>query len=332
MATRNIIITGAAGHLAGVIINKLNSPEYNIRGLILPKEKGPKQENAQYFIGDITNVHTLEPLFDGLNPNETVVIHAAALISIQDKVSPVVYNVNVNGTKHVVDACIEHGVKRLVYVSSVHALAEPDKVSMIYETKEFDPETVEGAYAKTKAEATQYVLEAVGKGLDVVVVHPSGVVGPYDKGRNHIVQLVQMYLRGKLPAGVTGGFDFVDVRDVADGIISAMEKGRSGETYILSNRWVSIPELLEFMRLGAHRKHRKGCVPLWMAKSVAPVFEWIGKVTHTRPVFTKYSLATMEMNGHYCHDKATMELGYHPRDMKDTIRDTMNWLIAMQAI
>ena len=94
-----------------------------------------------------------------------------------------------------------------------------------------------GPYAKTKAEATQAVLEAVKQGLNAVVVHPSGIIGPYDNGNNHIVKLAKDYISGKLLAGVIGGYDFVDVRDVAKGCIAAVDKGEVGECYILSNRF-----------------------------------------------------------------------------------------------
>lgn len=328
----NLIITGAAGHLATTIIEKLADSNYTMRGLLLPGENGVKQDNIKYYEGDITRPESLDQLFERLEPKETIVLHTAAIISIQDKVSPAVQKVNVEGTKNVIAKCKQYHVKRLVYVSSVHALPEPDKISMIYEVDHFDKNAVEGAYAITKAEATQAVLDAGKEGLDVVVLHPSGIVGPGDKGRNHIVQMVQMYVRGKMPAGVSGGFDFVDVRDVADGIISALQKGRSGECYILSNRFVPVSELTAFMRMATGRKNHKSIVPLWVAKAVAPAFEWYAKVTHTRPIFTKYALATMEMNGHYCHDKATMELGYRPRDMKYTIKDTIDWLQMNKAL
>lgn len=95
---------------------------------------------------------------------------------------------------------MRHPVKRLVYVSSVHAIPETEEKATISEAAAFSKENVIGGYASTKAEATQAVLDAVQNGLDAVVVHPSGIVGPYDRGNNHIVQLIQMYISGKLPA------------------------------------------------------------------------------------------------------------------------------------
>ena len=97
---------------------------------------------------------------------------------------------------------------------------------MLTEVDHFSPESVEGAYAKTKAEASQAVLDMVREGLNAVIVHPSGILGPYDRSGNHLVQMVTDYLEGRLPACVKGGYDFVDVRDVAKGCLLAMDKGR----------------------------------------------------------------------------------------------------------
>lgn len=323
---RIYLVTGAAGHLASTTIMKLKNRGCSIRGLILPNESGIDDEQITYYRGDITKPETLDAFFSGMENDEVIVLHMAGLISIQDKVSPAVYNVNVIGTKNIIDKCFQYHVKRLLYVSSVHAIPEPDRITTITEVDHFSKDTVNGAYATTKAEATQLVLDAGKKGLDIVIVHPSGITGPGDLGRNHITQLIQMYLHHKLPMGVRGGYDFVDVRDVADGILSTVEKGRRGECYLLSNRYVPVCELLECMRLATGRKMKKLCSPLWLAKMAAPVAEAVAKLTGTRPIFTKYSLRTMESNGHFCHDKATMELGYHPRDIKDTVADTIRFL------
>ena len=319
------IITGANGHVAQTIIRKLRNEKCEIRGLILPTEFNEDTGNVRYFKGDIRQPATLSEIFTGVDSESTVVIHAAGLISIGNEVTKALFDVNVKGTRNIVEACRKFGISRLVYVSSVHAIDEGDGLHVIKEVNSFSKDKVVGAYAKTKAEASQEVLDAVAQGLDAVIVHPSGILGPGDDGRNHITQLILSYLNGTLLGGVTGGYDFVDVRDVADGIIAAARKGRKGECYILSNRFIPIPDLMKYLQRATGGK-RKICFPLGVAKTMAPLFEWIGKVTHTRPLFTRYSLRTMESNGRFSHDKATMELGYSPRDMMDTIRDTVAYL------
>lgn len=322
---RLYIITGAAGHLASTIIKYLRDTDCLIRGLILPSESGEDDRQITYYKGDITKVESLEEIFSDLECNEVIVIHAAGIISIGNEVTPLLYNVNVKGTKNIIEQCMRHHVKRLVYVSSVHAIPETDEKATISETVKFSKDTVTGAYAATKAEATEAVLDAVKNGLDAVVVHPSGIVGPYDSGNNHIVQLISMCISGKLPAGVIGGYDFVDVRDVAKGCLEAAEHGTKGSCYILSNRYFTVKELLECVRKTTGGR-KKVCLPIGLARAFVPVFEWIAKVTHTRPLYTKYALYTISSNGHFTHDKATAELGYHPRDMQTTVADTISWL------
>lgn len=323
--TTTFIITGANGHVAQTIIRKLKKEDCMIRGLLLPSENNQDADNVTYFKGDVTEPESMREVFTGIDAKNTVVIHAAGIISIGDEITPLLHNVNVNGTENVIEACRRYGIGRLVYVSSVHAIDEGDGLRVIKEVSSFSKDRVVGAYAKTKAEATQAVMDAIAEGMDAVIVHPSGILGPGDNGRNHITQLIQSYLNGKLMGGVTGGYDFVDVRDVADGIIAAAKNGRKGSCYILSNRFISIADLLKYMQKATEGR-KKIIFPLGLVKIMAPVFEWIGKVKKTRPLFTRYSLRTLGTNRRFSHDKATMELGYSPRDMMDTVRDTIRYL------
>ncbi len=322
---RLYIITGAAGHLASTIIRYLRNTDCLIRGLILPSEEGTDDRQVTYYKGDVTKPESLDGIFSDTECNEVIVIHAAGLISIHEGESPLLNRVNVGGPKNIIAQCVRHHVKRLVYVSSVHAIPEKDNRDGLTEAAAFSKDSVTGAYAKTKAEATEMVLEAARNGLDAVVVHPSGIIGPYDDGSNYMVQLIQMYISGKLPAGVLGGYDFVDVRDVAKGCIAAAEKGVAGECYILSNRYFSVKELLECVRRIAGGR-KKIYLPICVARFFAPLFEWCARVTNSRPLYTRYALHTLSHGGHFCHDKATAALGYHPRAIEETVRDTVTWL------
>lgn len=153
-------------------------------------------------------------------------IHCAAVVYIKSKYNSRVYDVNVNGTKNIVDKVLEYNAK-LIYVSSVHAIPEKSDGDLISEVSIFNPDDVVGLYAKTKAEAARYVMDSVkDKGLNACIVHPSGILGPYDFSNSHLTALVREIVRGKLPMCVKGGYDFVDVRDVAKGIIMACDKGK----------------------------------------------------------------------------------------------------------
>ena len=318
------LVTGAAGHLGGTLIRLLRRRGAQVRGLLLPTETPSVPQGVEYVQGDIRDLDSLRPLFAGLEGRESYLIHTAGIVDISDQVSPLLYDVNVNGTKHILSLCREYQVKRLVYVSSVHAIPEGDKASVLHEVSVFSPDAVVGGYAKTKAEATQAVLDAARDGLDAVVVHPSGILGPYDRSGNHLVQLVTDYVRGKLPACVRGGYDFVDVRDVAIGCLLALEKGQTGQCYILSNRHYEIKDLLNMVRKVAGGR-RLPVLPQWMAKSCLPAIRLHARRTKKRPLFTKYSLYTLMSNDKFSHDKATAELGYRPRDLLQTLRDTVIW-------
>jgi dihydroflavonol-4-reductase len=134
-------------------------------------------------------------------------------------------------------------------------------------------------------------------------------------------RLISACLRGTLPAAVIGGFDFVDVRDVADGIVAAADSGRTGACYILSNRFVSFRELLDTLTGVAGLRKVRLFLPAWVALSVAPLAEAYYRLMRKAPLFTRYALNTATRNALYSHEKATRELGYVPRSLTRTMID-----------
>ena len=235
------IVTGSTGFLGNTIVKKLSkNKDYEVRALVYSKEEEYilKDIDCKIFHGDITNKDSLKDIFTIEDNTDIYVIHCAAIVTIKSDEDPKVYDVNVNGTNNVIDYCIEVNAK-LLYVSSVHAIKESE--GKIFETKDFDKDSVHGYYAKTKAEAAKNVLEAVkNRNLKACVFHPAGIIGPGDSSNTHTTQLVKRMLENKLVFVVNGGYNFVDVRDVADGIINAADMGEIGETYILSGEYISI--------------------------------------------------------------------------------------------
>ncbi|MEG0269675.1 MAG: NAD-dependent epimerase/dehydratase family protein [Clostridia bacterium] len=324
---RTYIITGAAGHLGGTIVRMLEGKACEVRGLALVGEQVKDHQNVRYFFGDVTKPETLEPLFEETDPAQTILIHTAGLIDIGDKPFELLHRVNVDGTRNVLAMCMSNQIKRMVHVSSVHAIPDDDQSCVLSELNDFSADRVLGNYAKTKAEATQLVLNAAKEGFDAVVVHPSGIIGPYDSAGNHLVQMIRDYITGKLPACVHGGYDMVDVRDVALGCIEAALTGRRGECYILSNRHYEIKDVLRMVRHCAGGRALP-TLPMWLAKAFAPIFSFFAKLFGRRPLYTSYSLHALAGNDRFSHDKATMELRYQPRDLKFTIADTVDWLLS----
>lgn len=323
------IITGANGFLGNNIIRKLlESDECEVRALILPEDKTKSLEglNCKIYKGDVTKKETLNEIFEIKEPVELYVIHCAAIVYIKTKNNPKVYDVNVNGTKNIIQKVLEKNAK-LIYVSSVHAITEKPNNEIITEIKEFNREKVKGQYAKTKAEIASYVLEMVEKeNLNACIVHPSGLIGPNDYSNTHLTQLIIDFAKGRLKACVKGGYDFVDVRDVTDGIISACTKGKKGECYILSNRYITIKELLDTVSEVRQTKKIKTILPMWLAKLTAPLSEIYYGILKQPPLYTKYSLYTLNSNSNFSKEKAIKELNYKNRELKETITDTITWL------
>ena len=201
------LVTGAMGYLGNTIISKLAAQGKLIRGLALPNDNtiSYTQPNVEIVHGDVCDKNSLTSFFSHNPDTELIVIHTAAIVSISSKVDKKVVDVNVNGTKNIVELCLRHNVKKLVHTSSVHAIPEKSHGETITEVSEFDPKSVHGLYAKTKAAASQIVLNASKQGLNASIVHPSGIIGPGDYGRTHLTQLVISYLNGTLTACVNGG-------------------------------------------------------------------------------------------------------------------------------
>lgn len=319
------LVTGAAGHLGSVVTRQLLSEGKHVRALVLPNEKNIP-DTPDVCFGDIRDKESIRPCFENIDGRDIVVIHCAGIVSIATKHDQAVFDVNVTGTKNVVDLCREFSVSKMIYVSSVHAIPEEPEGVTIKETRDFDLDRVVGLYAKTKAEATAYVLQAADKGLRACVVHPSGIAGPFDNGRGHLTTLIIDYYKRRLTSGVSGGYDFVDVRDVANGIIAACEKGRQGECYILSNRFFKVSEILDMLHEVTGKRKITNYLPRWFVNATAPLAELYYKILRQPPLFTSYSLYTLSSNALFSHQKATTELGYTTRDMKETLHDTVVWL------
>ncbi len=318
-----ILVTGATGHIGNVLVRMLQAKGEKVRALILPGEDcrsldGLEVEEVE---GDITQPATLDRAMQGVRD----VYHLAGLISILPGRDELIHRVNVQGTVNVVQACLRAGVQKLVFTSSIHAIARPPHGVVIDESIPFDPNNPCSEYDRSKAEASLAVLEAAGQGLDVVVACPTGVIGPYDYRRSELGQLILDCVEEKPQLYVDGAYDFVDVRDVASGLILANEKGHSGETYILSGERITVDSLLSTVKKGSGLRFLMLRLPMSIARFFSFFTPAYYRLTRTRPRFTPYSLETLESNSSISHAKAERELGYQPRSLKITLADTVSW-------
>ena len=280
------LITGATGFLGRAVLHLLLAHSCRVLALVMDKDP------LAY-----TDKDTLRSFFAAGGDNFCV-LHCAGIVSVASKPDEAVYRVNVQGTQNIVDLCWEFGAGRLIYVSSVHALPEKPAPETITETGGFVPDDILGDYGKSKAMASVLVLEAAQNGLNASVVLPSGLIGPGDLSCGNTTRMLLAFCRGRLPLGVKGGYDFVDVRDVAAGVLSCTELGREPP---------------------------KRYVPASLAKCAAPVFEIISRLRNERSFFTPYSIAVLRSNGNFSNRKASRELGFHARPLKETLRSTILW-------
>jgi dihydroflavonol-4-reductase len=273
---------------------------------------------------DVRDLDSLPAAFAGAD----LVYHLAGIITISRGQARLLHEVNVMGARNVGQACLKAGVRRLVYTSSVHALEEPPRGVPVCETTEFRPEALDGDYARSKARASIEILRCVEQGLDAVMVFPSGIIGPYDFRLSEMGHLFVDFVRGRLKAYVDGAYDFVDVRDVVAGLLLAARSGRRGEGYILSGEKISVKGLLTLLEqvTGVRSKARR--LPLRIARFAARFAPAYYRLRRAKPRFTSYSLRVLASNCLMSHAKAARELGYAPRPLQESVRDTIEWLVA----
>jgi dihydroflavonol-4-reductase len=318
-----VVVTGATGHIGNVLVRQLLAKGERVRAVIPPAEDLTPLKDLKLEIveGDVCNINSLMQAFE----SSDIIYHLAGIISILPGRDKLLDQVNVAGTQNVIKACMETGVKRLVYTSSIHAIAEPPHGTIIDETFPCNPDRVPDGYGKSKARATLAILEGVEQGLNAVIVHPTGVIGPYDYRISEMGQLIIDFVNDKLKAYIDGTYDFVDVRDVASGIILAGEKGQSGERYILSGEQISVHQLMLMLQEISGVKAPSLVVPIWLARIAARFSPLYYQLTRAKPRFTTYSIDVLCSNSQICSDKARRQLGFTTRPLRQSINDAISW-------
>ncbi len=318
-----ILVTGAAGHLGNVLVRELLAEGQQVRALVLPGEDITPLEglNVEIFEGNILDQERLIEACTGVE----VVYHLASLVAITEDMQGLMRRVNVEGTKNVIAAVRQCGVKRLIYTSSIHALERPPDGVVIDERLPFDANNPAGPYDRTKAEASLLVLEAVQQGLDAVIVCPTGVIGPFDFKRSELGEMVLSWMKKAPSFTIEGKFDFVDVRDIAKGHILAAQYGKPGEVYLLSGEQIEVSRMRNLVQQAAGVKTMEFKLPSGIAAFVAPIAEYYYRLSHTKPIFTRYSVETLCSNSLISSQKARQELHYEPRPIAETIQDTVEW-------
>jgi dihydroflavonol-4-reductase len=336
MDERVYLVTGAAGFLGGTICRRLVEEGKKVRAFVLTGDPSIKflPEEVEVVEGNLVDIDSLEPLFAVSEGTETVMLHIASLVSVNPDFDQRLIDINVGGTKNVIDLCLAHPeCTKMVYCSSIGAIPETPKGTPISEVDYFDETKVVGCYSMSKALASQEVLDAVHhRGLNACIVHPSGIMGPGDYAMSDITHTLIDILNGEMPSGIDGSFNIVDVRDLADGCIAAVDKGRTGECYILANEVITFREFAD-MAIGERGGEKmKLFLPIEVAEVMGHVMEAAAKVTGDKPLLTSFNIYNLARNNDFDTTKAREELGYTTRPYKETIHDMVTWLIEQGAL
>jgi len=324
-----VVVTGATGHIGNVLVRKLIERGQHVRALVLPGENLAPLEGLKVEVveGNVLDLEGIAPAFEGAES----VYHLAGLISIMPGNDLTVRRVNIQGTRNIIRLSSQHHVNRLVYTSSIHAFHRMPHGITIDETVPFDVEHPCGVYDYSKAEASLLVQDAAHLGLDAVIVCPTGVIGPFDFRISDMGRLILDAMTNRLSFYVDGAYDFIDVRDVAEGLILACEKGRKGESYILSGEQMEVKSILRQAQVSAGRRVRIMQIPTRLARLAARISPIYSRITKTKTRFTTYALETVLCNSKFSCLKARSELGFSARPLNTSIADAVDWFMRNQS-
>jgi len=318
-----VAVTGASGHLGANLVRELIARGYEVTALIRESSDALVGLDITRIQADVRDQQSLCEAFRGVEQ----VYHLAAYISIQAGETETLQSVNVDGTSNVIKACVAEGVATLVYFSSIHAL---DQRPLGWEVTENNPLLVKDRcqaadYDFSKAEAELLVRQNNNPQLSTRIIYPTAVFGRNDFNQSLLGQAIQKIASGRLPILVAGGFNWVDVRDVAWGAVEAVEKGADGDRFILSGHYLSMVDFAKVIsELSGVLAPRITC-PLWLAKIFAPPMGVWARIQNESPLYTRDSLNALSAYKEISHSRATSILGYQPREFRQSMRDALDY-------
>lgn len=318
------LVTGTTGFLGSSIARSLLDAGRNVRVLVrknadLANIKGLDVEKVE---GDLRDTDSLKRALDGCS----VLYHAAAYYSLWSKDSGAMYDINVQGTRNILEAARELNLERVVYTSTVGCIGLNHDKTPANESTPFDQTLLCNDYKRSKYQAEQVALEMADKGLPVVIVNPSAPVGPHDIKPTPTGQIVLDFMLGKMPAYLDTGLNLIDVRDCAKGHLLAEEKGRVGERYILGNKNLSLKQILDLLAPMAKRKAPSIQMPYAVAYAAGWTCEMISDlITHKAPAVPLGGVKMAKHHMYFDPTKAVRELGLPQNPVETALKDAVDW-------
>ena len=320
----SVVVTGASGHLGGVLVRALLASGARVRAVYLGDDRALAGLDVERVVADVTDAEAVRRAVGGAS----LVLHLAAVISIDGGRGGLVDRVNVGGTRNVAAAARAEGV-RMVHVSSIHAFRQEPVDVPLDETRTRVPPAGGHwpVYDRTKAAGERVVRAAIADGLDAVILHPTGIIGPEDHAPSRMGRIFLAVARRRMPAVVAGGFDWVDVRDVAAAILAAADpaRGRRNESYLVAGNRRTVAQVTATAAAIAGVPAPRIVLPMALARLGAPPMTLLARVTHAEPLFTGESLLALRANHAIVGEKARRELGILPRPFAESVHDLYRW-------
>ena len=317
------LITGSSGHVGSNLIRKLHGQNYTIRCIDFDGDhRAYEGYDVEIMKGDITDKDSLYPIFEDVD----VVFHTAALINLDRRFRKAIEMVNIEGTRNVCDVALEQGVKKLIHFSSVDAFYRFPIDEPLLEDRKLIEDEKGMPYDYSKAEGQRIVYDYCEKGLDASVIHPTSIVGPNDFKPGLPMQAFVDMANGKRKLMPNWGYNFIDVRDLCDAAISAVQKGKTGQNYIIGGEYHMYLYIGELIGKQLGKKVVYGALPEFVTYLPLP-FEYIRALFTKKPrVLTLDAIHTAQTGNKIVPSTlARKELGHNPRPIEETIFDTIDF-------
>ena len=319
----NALVTGATGFLGSHLCRRLVKDGFKVTALCRPTSDTDGLADLPITIrtGDVTDRPSVEEAAAG----NDFVFHAAAHGIYWGRHKNEQNEINIQGTKNVVAACQKTGVKRLVFVSSITAIGIPNDERPAGEDFPFNLDNSSLNYHISKKRAEEIVLDAVGKGLDAVIVNPSNIWGPHGK-RYRVADHVEKVRDRRFIPYFTGGICIVHVDDVVDGIMAALHRGKTGERYILGGENLALKKIAQLAARSQNLQPRFVPLPKAVTWLAATVLESVALISRRRPhvTFVTHQLASRFQ--YYDSSKAKRELDFNARDFETILAECVSFL------
>lgn len=322
---KKVLVTGAAGFIGSHVVRELLDENVETRCLIRPDEDISNLSglDVEMVRGDVLDAAAVWKAVQGVD----TVFHLAAIYSIWMKDWSRIYEVNLQGSRNILWACLRAGVGRVVYTSSIAAIGIEPGEALSNEQTPFNQYTLGNHYVLTKYLSQQEALSFAANGLDLVVVNPCFPFGPNDIVPTPTGQIIVDILKGLSRTCFKGGLNVVDVRDVARGHVLAAKKGKTGNLYILGNLNISIGDFMKLVCREAGFEDRmifKFPVPVLKAGAVG--LKWLSDhVTNKPPMSTPPEIKYASQYLFFDNSKARGELGLEFMPVETSIRDSIQW-------